>query len=77
METSRFYLALTVSLVLVAAACGREPIIEQLPMQPGDVDRTYADVTRASDLLDYAPSMPFNEGIQKLVDWLRRRPTDG
>ena len=74
---SRNPITLTDMIAAVAAACGREPIIEQLPMQPGDVDRTYADVTRASDLLDYAPTMSFNEGIQKLVDWLRRRPTDG
>lgn len=55
----------------VAAACGCTPDIERLPMQPGDVGQTFADVTRAKHLLDYAPRMPFEEGVQRQVAWLQ------
>jgi len=54
----------------VATACGREPSVEQLPMQPGDVNRTFADVEKAARLLDYAPQMPFAEGVAMQVKWL-------
>ena len=66
-------ITLTDMIAAVAAACGREPIIEQLPMQPGDVNCTYADVAKAGKLLDYAPSMPFADGVAAMVSWLRRR----
>jgi len=73
---SRNPVTLTDMIATVAAACGREPIVEQLPMQPGDVNCTYADVAKAGELLDYAPSMPFADGVAALVDWLRRRMTE-
>lgn len=46
-----------------------EPKIEVLPMQPGDVDRTYADISKAKKLLGYSPKFTFKEGIQKFIDW--------
>jgi UDP-glucuronate 4-epimerase len=55
----------------VADACGVTPTIERRPMQPGDVQRTYADVTKAQRLLDYRPAMPFAEGVRRQVGWLR------
>lgn len=57
----------------IAAACGREAVIERLPMQPGDVERTFADVTKARRLLDYRPNMPFEEGVGRFVEWARKR----
>ena len=56
----------------VAAACGRDPSIEKLPMQPGDVDRTYADTTKAARLLDYHPATDFAEGVKAQVAWHRK-----
>jgi UDP-glucuronate 4-epimerase len=56
---------------LLAAALEVEPRIERLPLQPGDVVRTYADVSRAADLLGYRPSTPIEEGIPQFVAWLR------
>ena len=55
----------------VAAACGKEPAIEELPMQPGDVNRTFADVAKVGKLLDYEPKMPFDEGVHRFVEWLK------
>ena len=48
---------------------GVEPRIRRLPMQPGDVERTYADVSRARELLGYRPAVDFREGIRHFVNW--------
>jgi UDP-glucuronate 4-epimerase len=55
----------------VERALGKEAQIENLPMQPGDVPRTYADVAKAGRLLGYAPKTPIREGIPKYVEWYR------
>jgi len=54
---------------LLAEATGKEAIIDQQPMQPGDVPRTYADVTRAKELLGYQPHTTMREGIRRFVEW--------
>src|SRR5437899_9172334 len=43
----------------IAAALGIEPRIEWAPMQPGDVQRTAADLTKSGAILGYAPHTPF------------------
>ena len=48
---------------------GKEAIIEQLPDQPGDVPKTFADISKAKKLLGYAPGTRFNEGLDKFYDW--------
>ena len=53
----------------IGTALGIEPEIKRLPRQPGDVDRTYADIERAQELLDYAPDTPIEEGLQLFADW--------
>jgi UDP-glucuronate 4-epimerase len=45
---------------------------EHLPLQPGDVERTYADVTRAVEELGYEPRTTIEEGLGRFVEWLRR-----
>lgn len=50
---------------------GVEARIQSLPAQVGDVRRTWADVTRASELLGYRPAVPFEEGVRRFVRWLR------
>lgn len=50
---------------------GIEPEIEHLPMQPGDVDRTYADISKARHLFDYDPRVEFQEGVRGFVEWLQ------
>jgi len=56
---------------LVGEACGRAPELERLPMQPGDVVVTYADVSKAKERLGYAPSTPVKEGLSRFVDWYK------
>lgn len=50
---------------------GREAIINQMPDQPGDVPHTYADVSKAHDLLGYAPQTPLTDGLEKYVQWFK------
>jgi len=54
----------------VAAAIDCTPVIRRAPMQPGDVTRTAADLTRARDLLGYAPAVPFEDGLNRFARWL-------
>ena len=56
---------------LVGEACGAEPVLERLPLQPGDVLVTYADVTKARERLGYAPSTTVREGLARFVEWYR------
>jgi UDP-glucuronate 4-epimerase len=58
-------------IVAVERALGKEAVIENLPLQPGDVPLTYADVSKAKALLGYAPHTPVSEGIPKFVAWYR------
>jgi UDP-glucuronate 4-epimerase len=50
---------------------GRAPIIERLPMQPGDVERTWADLTRVRAELDYRPTTPVRAGVEAQFRWMR------
>lgn len=52
--------------------CGKQPILDRQPLQPGDVMVTCADVTRAREDLGYAPSVPVAEGLRRYVEWYLR-----
>ncbi len=56
---------------MIEAATGKKATIEYLPDQPGDVPRTFADVSKAHKLLGYEPQTPIAEGIRKYVDWVK------
>ena len=48
---------------------GREAKKEFLPMQPGDVYQTYADVTDLMQDFDFKPSTTIEEGLSRFADW--------
>ena len=56
---------------LVEAACEKKAQIKVVEEQPGDVPRTFADVSKAHKLLGYAPHTPIAEGVKKHVAWFR------
>lgn len=56
----------------IGHALGIEPKIKEMPMQLGDVDRTYADITKAKNLIGYEPYTSFSEGIKKFVEWYKK-----
>ncbi|MBZ0251784.1 MAG: GDP-mannose 4,6-dehydratase [Candidatus Methylomirabilis sp.] len=55
----------------VEAAVGRKARIERLPPQPGDVSRTFADISRARADLGYDPKVSLAEGVARFVAWMR------
>jgi UDP-glucuronate 4-epimerase len=54
---------------LIAEALGVEAKIEYLPMQPGDVKRTHADISKARAVLGYDPQFAIEDGIAQFVTW--------
>lgn len=50
---------------------GKTAKINRLPMQPGDVDRTFADISKAKGLIGYNPKTSFKEGITRFVEWYK------
>jgi len=63
--------ALLAMIEALEAALGREAEKVFLPMQPGDVTATYADVGRIAALTGYAPQTPLEEGLRLFVRWYR------
>src|SRR5437899_1648307 len=49
----------------IAKVVGRQPVIERGPMQPGDVQRTWADLTRSTAELGFKPTTPLEGGVRK------------
>lgn len=56
---------------VIGQVLGKTPNIKELPMQPGDVERTFADVSKANRLLGYKPQTTFYNGIEKFVEWYK------
>lgn len=65
-------------ITLIEDAVGKKAIINQMPDQPGDVPRTFADISKSHDLLGYNPQTPIADGIKKYVAWTTepKQPTN-
>lgn len=50
-------------------ALGKKLEINYLDKQPGDVEQTHADITRAQEFFGYRPSIDFSEGVRRFVGW--------
>jgi UDP-glucuronate 4-epimerase len=61
-------------IAMIEDAVGKKAVIRQLPDQPGDVPKTYADVEKAHRLLGYEPHTPIREGVCKYAAWLAAQP---
>jgi len=53
-------------------ALGKKAQIEMLPMQPGDVPATTADVSALESDIGYRPKTTVEEGVPRFVEWYRR-----
>ena len=53
-------------------AIGKTAELRFLPMQAGDVEKTYADIQETQRDFDFAPKTGIDEGLQKFVDWYRQ-----
>lgn len=56
---------------IIEECVGKKAIKNMLPLQPGDVPATYADVEALIKDVDYKPSTSIEEGVAKFVDWYR------
>ena len=56
---------------LLETALGKKAVAELMPMQPGDVRETCADVEALQKAVGFAPNTPIADGIKKFVDWYR------
>ncbi|MGE5748427.1 MAG: NAD-dependent epimerase/dehydratase family protein, partial [Gemmatimonas sp.] len=61
---------------LISKSLHVTPKLRRLPVQPGDVQRTCADVSRARKLIGYEPRTSMEEGIRRFVEWFRAQPVD-
>jgi UDP-glucuronate 4-epimerase len=62
---------LTVFIEMLEQALGRKALKNLLPMQPGDVPATYADIEDLRQAAGFAPSTPLEQGIARYVAWYR------
>ena len=51
---------------------GKKAIIERREMQPGDVPLTFADISKAREILNYNPTTKIEQGIPKFTDWFKK-----
>ena len=56
---------------LMEQAFGKTTTKELLPLQPGDVEHTYADVSALQNDIGYQPKMPIEAGLQLFADWFK------
>ena len=59
----------------IGRVVGKRPRIKPLPMQAGDVEQTYADLTRSRAELGFDPQTPFEEGLRRQWGWLQKHLT--
>lgn len=52
---------------------GKKAILDIQPMQPGDVDKTYADISKAKTMIGYNPQTNFKDGVRKFLEWYKRQ----
>lgn len=60
-------------IALIGKHTGKTPVIDQKPMQPGDVTITCADIAHARSKLGYAPAYSMEEGVARFVAWYREQ----
>lgn len=53
----------------IGHATGKNIVLEKLPMQPGDVEITYADISKAQQLFNYHPKTSLQEGLLHFKQW--------
>jgi len=56
---------------VIEECTGKKAIKNMLPLQPGDVKETYADVSALTEAVGYRPKVPLEEGMARFVAWYR------
>ena len=60
----------------IADGLGLPANVRELPAQPGDVERTWADVSRAEAELGWKPEIPFDRGLALFLEWFEQQRGD-
>ncbi|PHQ82151.1 MAG: hypothetical protein COB69_02680 [Phycisphaera sp.] len=55
----------------IGEVVGREPVVVREEMQPGDVERTWADLSRSEAELGYSPAFSIEDGLARQWAWIR------
>ncbi|MFQ5628053.1 MAG: GDP-mannose 4,6-dehydratase [bacterium] len=58
-------------IALIEKNLDKKAVIHQMPIQPGDVKITYADIQKAKEELDYNPQIEVERGIESFVGWFK------
>jgi UDP-glucuronate 4-epimerase len=58
-------------LAILERLTGRRANRRDLPMQPGDVERTWADVSALREAIGFTPRTPLEDGLSRFVEWYR------
>jgi len=61
-------------IAIIEEALGKKAEKKLLPMQPGDVEATYADISKLNQAVGFEPSTPISEGIPKFIQWYLDHP---
>jgi UDP-glucuronate 4-epimerase len=60
--------------VALGRAVGREPNVVRAPVPLGDVDATFADITKAKTELGWTPQVKLEDGLKTVADFIRQNP---
>ena len=66
---NNYSISLKELIAAIEETLGEKAKIEVLPEQPGDVPKTFADITKAKSLLNYNPQTQLKEGLKHFYDW--------
>lgn len=58
---------------LLEQEVGQKTRLKYLPDAPGDVDKTFADITKAKNILGYSPQTPIQAGLKAFVHWAKEQ----
>ena len=69
---NNYSISLKQLITAIEKVTGRTTLIEQHPDQPGDVPKTFADISKAKRLLNYDPKTKLEDGLVKFYEWFRQ-----
>jgi len=68
---NNFPVSLKELISFVEKVSGKKALIKKMPLQPGDVSKTFADISKARILLAYAPETSLETGLKKFYEWMK------
>ncbi|WP_268875894.1 GDP-mannose 4,6-dehydratase [Gottfriedia acidiceleris] len=69
-------ISLNEMVTIIEKVLNKKATFEKFPMQPGDVQKTYADISKAKKLLGYKPITVFEDGIKQFIKWYKGDKND-